>query len=579
MFRIAERGEGLFLTRVSPGAGVPGWLAFRNPVETLVAETPEAVREMLAEAEREAAGGRTVAGFLAYEAAPAFDRSFTVYPSEGPLAVLSVYEGAPTFYRTLEPVSADPLPPFVPTLREEEYREAFARVKTLIGEGATYQINLTFPLQGTVPGDPLTQFMALAGVRPPPYATYFEHPGGAILSLSPELFFERHGDAVVSRPMKGTAPRHLDRADDLAEAARLGVSEKNRAENLMIADMVRNDLGRVAEIGSVVTPRLFEIERFDTVWQMSSEIHARFSGTLTELLGAIFPCASITGAPKVKAMETIRDLEHGPRGVYTGALGYFGANESRFSVPIRTVEVELDGRATYGVGSGLVWDSDGEEEWRECLLKAERLARLPEPFAYLETMRSEADGTILLLERHLARLRRSLPFDEAVVREALWKALEGVSAPGRVRLTLSPEGVPMVVAAPLGEVASVVTARLAEGPLDSTDPLLRQKTTCRDAYERELSRRWDVSDVLFWNERGEATEFSIGNLLVRRSDRWVTPPLSSGLLPGVFREELLERGEIEESVIPLEELKTAPQIARINALRGWQSVHLLRDLG
>ncbi|RYG48920.1 bifunctional aminodeoxychorismate synthase component I/aminotransferase [bacterium] len=575
MFRVAQRGSGLFLTRTSLGAEMPGWLAFRDPVRTLVAQSPEAVREALEEAEGEVGKGRTVAGFLAYEAAPAFDGALRVHEAGGPLAVLSVYDAPPVFYRTLEPVTVA-LVTLRAAIGKDEYLEAFRRVKTLIGEGATYQVNLTFPLEGMIDGDPLSSFAALAGVRPPPFATYFEHPEGAILSLSPELFFERRGEHVVCRPMKGTAPRHAERDADLSEAARLVASEKNRAENLMIADMVRNDLGRVAEIGSVVTPKLFEIERFDTVWQMSSEVHARFGGSLLQLLDAIYPCASVTGAPKVKAMETIRELEGRPRGIYTGALGYFGRDEARFSVPIRTLSVATDGRATYGVGSGVVWDSDGEEEWRECLLKAERLGQVPEPFAFLETMRAEEDGEIRLLMRHLDRLRRSASFDEPEVRHMIEDSLERLPAmPHRVRLTLSPTGVPRVAVAPLGRVAASVSARLAEAPLSSTDPLLRIKTTCRDAYERELSRLWDADDVLFWNERGEATEFSIGNLVVRRGDRWITPPVESGLLPGVCRAELLDQGRIHEGVVSLEEVRNGAEVARINALRGWQSVRIL----
>jgi para-aminobenzoate synthetase/4-amino-4-deoxychorismate lyase len=407
-----------------------------------------------------------------------------------------------------------------------------------------------------------------------------------ICSASPELFYRREGDTVTARPMKGTAARGLTTTADRAQAEWLHQSEKNRAENVMIVDMIRNDLGRVATTGSVRVPELFAIERYPTLLQMTSTVTAETGAGLAELMAAVFPCASITGAPKVWTMRLLRTLEPEPRGVYTGAIGFLCPDgRSQFNVAIRTVV--LDRRtetAAYGVGSGIVWDSEPAAEYAECLLKA-RVLDVPAAradFSLLESLRWTPEDGYWLLDRHISRLLDSaeyfnIPADEPTIREALQAAGQNLAAPAKVRLLVGQDGRPSVETAPLSAGAGPSPLRLgvASEPVWSGDRWLYHKTTERDAYERALAGRPDCDDVVLVNERGEVTETSRANLVVELNGRRYTPPVSCGLLAGTARQKLLERGEIAARILSVDDLRQAQRVWTLNSVRGLQAAELV----
>ena len=398
---------------------------------------------------------------------------------------------------------------------------------------------------------------------------------------------------MVTRPMKGTAPRGRWLEEDENQAAALAASAKDRAENVMIVDLLRNDLGRIARPGSVEATRLFDIERYETVWQMTSTIRARTAAGPVEVLKALFPCGSITGAPKIRTMEIIAELETAPRGIYTGALGWFGpGRRASFSVPIRTVQVEWStGEAVYGVGGGVTWGSTAEGEFEECLVKARLLRQARPDFDLLETLRWEPGSGYFLLERHLARLLDSSryfgrPLNVATMREALLGASAGFGEqPQRVRLLVGHDGAARIECRSLPPEATFsgnpssecpIQLALAADPIDSRDPFLCNKTSHREVYERARRARPGADDVILWNERGEATESTIANLVLDFGDGLLwTPPRECGMLGGTFRELLLEEGKIQERMIQVDELRQAKRIWLVNSVRGWMAAELV----
>jgi len=472
----------------------------------------------------------------------------------------------------------------VPQLAEADYVAAVERIRAYIAAGDCYQVNFTFPLHFATYGDPLALYARLRHQQPTRHGGLLRLPGRTVLCLSPELFVEREGDDLVCRPMKGTAPRGATPAEDAQRQAALQVSEKDRAENVMIVDLLRNDLGRVAPPGAVRVDQLFAIETYPTLLQMTSTVRARAPGaTPAAVLGALFPCGSITGAPKVRAMQIIRELEREPRGLYTGSLGFVGP-EGRFrsNVAIRTLELAADGRGRMGVGSGIVIDSEPAREYAECLLKARFLSAGDPGFLLIETLRLDG-GVYPRLAGHLARLTasaHSLGFacDPTAVRRALEQ--QGATAGAgvhRVRLTLSHAGALTITSAPFADRAGPWRLCLAAEPIDSRRLLQRHKTTARAVYDAALARVSgdpDVFDVLFLNERGEVAEGARSNVFVRLGGHWLTPPLGAGVLPGVLRGELLAAGTVTEGVISVEALRNAEEIRCGNALRGWWPVTL-----
>ena len=416
------------------------------------------------------------------------------------------------------------------------------------------------------------------------YASFIETDEFAICSASPELFFELKDGVITSKPMKGTMPRALTTEADRAVAKALKNSAKDCAENIMIVDMIRNDIGRVAEAGSVETVSRFDVEKYPTVWQLTSTVKGglaqRHKGTkIAEVMSALFPCASITGAPKAKTMEIIQSLEKSPRGVYTGAIGFIAPDgAAQFNVAIRTAVIQ-NGQAEYGIGGGIVWDSDASAEYDEALSKARILTRRFPEFQLLETMLYE-DGEIFLLERHLKRLVDSAEYfdfklDACAVRE--WLCNLNFDEPKRIRLLLDRNGLFKVEAAScrLQRLEASAMLAIAKQPVDSGDVFLYHKTTNRSVYERAKADFPEADDVLLFNERGEITESCIANVVVELDGRKVTPPVSCGLLAGALRAGLLEEGEIEEQVVTFDDIKRADSVWLINSVRKWRPVRLL----
>jgi para-aminobenzoate synthetase/4-amino-4-deoxychorismate lyase len=529
------------------------------------------------------AAGHWVAGFLTYEAAEAFGLRTRSPDRDGPPRLWLGVFAAPT-PTTLSPIAPEnpdaPAPTGLdqwrPGLDAAGYTAAVARLHEHIGAGDTYQVNFTFPLNARLDEDPLDLFSRLAAAQRSPHAAFVDLGRFAVASASPELFFRREGPALTTRPMKGTAARGPTLAEDDQRAEDLRGSEKNRAENLMIVDMLRNDLGRVAELGSVEVPALFEIERYPTLLQMTSTITARSAAPLSEILSALFPCGSVTGAPKRRTMEIIAASEATPRGVYTGTVGWASPDRrASFNVAIRTAVADRDrGLLTYGVGSGLVADSVAREEYAECLLKARILAE--RPFALLETLALLPGRGYRRLDGHLERLRGSaryfgVPLEEEGVRRALGEIAVGIEAPTRVRLLVHGDGRVDVEARPFPPSRSgPLRVGLATEPVDPRNVWLHHKTTRREAYDAALASRPDCDDALLWNARGEITESSIANVIVERDGRQLTPPTSSGLLGGVERAALLAEGRLEEGVVRMADLRRGERIWLANSVRGLQ---------
>ncbi|HUP17479.1 MAG TPA: aminodeoxychorismate synthase component I [Acidimicrobiia bacterium] len=558
-----------------------------GPIERILeAREVGEVLEVLAEAAREVARGRWVAGFVCYEAAPAFDPVMKVSDqmSELPLVWFAVS-------RTRRPASSlrsagYSLQPWNSRLSKEDYYQAVERIRQRIRAGDTYQVNFTFRLEASFEGSAEAFYRDLVNAQACGYGALIDTGRWVVASASPELFFEwRHG-RIVSKPMKGTSRRGLMLTDDEQLRAQLESSEKDRAENLMIVDMVRNDLGRISRVGTVKVPALFTTEKYDTVWQLTSTVESEpIAGTsLTDVFGALFPCASITGAPKVSTMGIIEQLESDRRGVYCGAVGFGGPGagggpEWAFNVAIRTVIIDrADSSATYGTGGGITYDSTTAGEYNEALLKAEVLARRSASFDLIETIRWSADGGFWLLDRHLERLIGSaryfdIPLDPAEIRAALRAAVAGRSGPLRLKLTVGRAGEISVDTGALPAAATVVAA-VDSMPVDPSDIFLYHKTSNRTTYDEARARSTNVDDVILINPSGEVTETTVGNLAVEIDGTWSTPPMSAGLLPGSYRAELIATGRLSERSITVAELKLASRLARVNALRGWEPIEL-----
>jgi para-aminobenzoate synthetase / 4-amino-4-deoxychorismate lyase len=564
------------------------WLLFHEPEEVLVAHDIADVLPLLSRAGQRVTRERLyAAGFLSYEAAPAFDAAFVTRTGGAlPLVVLGLFR-EPERRQRLPPAHVAPrsLPEWEFTGSRERYLSSLGRIKDEIRRGNTYQVNHTVRQKAGGVEDPWGLFLATAVDAP--FAAFIDLTGFSILSASPELFFDLSGNRLACRPMKGTAARGMTTDEDRDRKRKLESSAKDRAENVMIADMVRNDMGRVAVPGSVEAAALYEIEKYRTVWQMTSTITASTDASVCDIFAALFPSASVTGAPKVASMKLIAELEDSPREVYTGAVGYLAPDRrARFSVAIRTAVVDKETSAgRYGTGGGIVWDSNPEDEYEECLNKAKVLAwPVPNPdFKLLETMRWDRNKGYALLDEHMERLEASAEyFDFALERAALERRLENLAAgfaPGqsvRVRLLVAKDGDVQVQTRPLAAEDDPVRWRLALATfaVETRDPFLYHKTTQRGVYDRALAAIDDCDDVVLWNRAGHVTETSVGNLVVRLEGQLWTPPVSCALLAGTFRRKLLRESVVAERPISLEEFAKAEEIFVINSVRGWIPGHL-----
>lgn len=575
------------------------WLEFLRPREFVTATQVSEVAAGLRRVEAAVAqNGLHAAGFVCYEAAPAFDPALRVRgQGDCPLLWFGLYERVEEVH--LPPARAGTRSEWQPSVSRAEYFEALARIKDLIRRGETYQVNYTFRLTraarageasaGMGAAEPWALFLQLAAAQQAPYSAFIDAGEWVICSASPELFFRLEGERVECRPMKGTAARGRFAAQDRAQAEALSASEKDRAENVMIVDMVRHDLGRLARPGSVQVSHLCAVEKYPTVWQMTSTVEARTDAGLSEVFGALFPAASITGAPKVHTMELIARLETSPRRLYTGAIGFvLPGRRAQFNVAIRTLLLHRpSGHAEYGVGGGIVWDSEPEKEWHECAAKAKVLEPPPPPFRLLEAMLWTPEGGYWLLERHLERLAASADyFDFTMNLKAAQRELERLAArlasqPSaarvKVRLLLARDGCLQVEAQELPEpTGQPLRVALAAAPVDASDPFLYHKTTHRAVYDAAVAARPGYDAVLLYNERGEVTEFTRANVAIEWDGKLVTPPVSCGLLAGTLRAELLERGELVEQAFTVEQLWRSPRVVFLNSVRG---AHLVREAG
>jgi para-aminobenzoate synthetase/4-amino-4-deoxychorismate lyase len=533
---VPPPGEGIrrALLRAEPGS--ERFLAFDEPLDSFATRSAAEVPALLAAAERAAAGGRWAVGFVGYEAAPAFDAALVAHPPAGaaPLAAFSIFGAPREIDGALARSTSEPgrVESAEPGIAMESHARAVDAIRAAIAAGATYQVNLSFPFTGRYSGRADALFAALLAPGEAPYAALLKGDGWALVSLSPELFFERsaaEGGAarVTMRPMKGTRPRGRFGTEDRVLAEELAASPKERAENLMIVDMVRNDLGRVARAGSVEVERRFEVERYPTVWQMTSTVAAESDAPLPELFAALFPCASVTGAPKPATMRLIRELEPEARGAYCGAIGCVApGGRARFSVAIRTLELDL-ARSTYryGVGGGITWDSDPAAEWRECLAKARVLDGAPGDFELIETMRWRPGCGIALLDLHLERLadsadyfgfeRRKASIEGEIRTDLLARCAELPQRSHRVRLRLARDGRLAIEAEPFDKERRAWSVAVDHEPIPSMEVFAFHKTTERRRFERAVAAHPGVDEVLLVNERGELTQGTRTNLFVQ----------------------------------------------------------------
>ncbi|MCT2399236.1 aminodeoxychorismate synthase component I [Novosphingobium mangrovi (ex Huang et al. 2023)] len=589
---------------------------YRHPSQVVVARRPEDVVPALDRIEALSREGHHLAGYIAYEAGLALEpRLAGLLPARTGASGPLVWFGA---FADCERIAAGKVPqwlaaeagtgspaigPLEPQISTGEYAQAFDTLRAAIKAGDIYQANLTFPLAGPWRGDPLALY---AAIRPSAAAGY----GGMIhdgahwhLSFSPELFFSLRGRSARVRPMKGTRPRGRDPVEDARLREELATSAKDRAENLMILDLMRNDLSRVAEAGSVHVDKPFSIETYPTVHQMVSSVHAALSPDkgAVDMLRTLFPCGSITGAPKIRAMELIAAVETAPRGVYCGSIGYIEpSGDAAFNVAIRTLHLSPGGdadarngggRAVLGVGSAIVADSQALPEWRECLIKGgfvrESEARQsgeaasPASFDLIETMRFTPDDGIALLEFHLERMKASaatlgFSFDRHAVRNAIQALCFDAERPSKLRLVVARSGAYALelsdVPEDLPEPATVAVLRM---PVDSGDWRLAHKTSDRGFYEAGLAaaKAAGAQEALFLRDDGLVTEGTFTNLFVERDGRLLTPPANLGLLPGVLRRSLIEEGRAVEAELTLEDLAGGFLIG--NALRGLIPARLL----
>lgn len=562
--------------------------AFGTPRTVLVAHELAEVRPVLDAVQAAAQQGRWCVGYMRYEAAPAFDAVLAVHAPDGPLAWFAVYDEALPWPEDSDE-SVAPQVQWTEACPRPVFDAALKQIQHAIAAGELYQVNFTAPLDGAWVGEPKegaaqALFSALQRAQPGGYAAFIDAGNEQLLSVSPELFFDWQDSEILARPMKGTAARGDTPEMDAAQAEALRASPKERAENVMIVDLLRNDISRVAEPFSVQVPALFHTEALPTVWQMTSDVQARTrpGTTLADLFAALFPCGSITGAPKVRAMQMVRTLEPQPRGVYCGAIGVVRPGEAgqghgiraTFNVPIRTVTVQA-GALRCGIGSGITSGAMLDAEWQEWRNKRQFLDRASQPFDLLETLALQ-DGRLRHAAEHLQRLASAAAhfaysWDAVQVQHCLHELMQAhPQGLWRVRLLLDVQGQVRAQAFAMDLSPRQVRLQLADRPLmEAHGEFVRFKTTRRAHYDAFTPTESGVFDTVLWNAEGEITECTRGNVAMLIDGRWVTPPLACGLLPGVARALALRDGKLTEAVVRLEDLQRVQGWAFVNSLRGW----------
>ena len=561
------------------------WLCLSSPRRLFAASRLEEVLPLLRQIEAEVERtGLYAAGFVSYDAAPAFDPALSAKrDADFPLLWFGLFQDKSEVERLPSGERTSALPSsWEQSITAEEYRDSLSSVRKYIEDGDTYQVNFTYRLWAKTGAEPWSHFLWLMSGHEMPYSAYFDTGAWAVLSASPELFFRLDGEEIESRPMKGTAARGLWPADDREREAKLVLSEKNRAENLMIVDMVRNDLGRIARTGSIAVPSLFAVEKYPTVFQMTSSVCAKTAAPLEQVFTALFPPASVTGAPKCRTMEIISELETCPRRLYTGAIGFIGpGRHAQFNVAIRTLIFKREsGSMEYGVGGGIVWDSHCAMEAEECRQKAQILFSARPEFELLETILWLPEGGYQFLSYHLKRICESAEYfgfclDVAHIQNELERVAQGLAQmPHRVRLVIARDGTPCCEPAVLDQAsAGFGKVCLARAPVSNRDVFLYHKTTNREVYESALRSCPGADDVLLYNEAGEVTESTIANVAVELEGVLFTPPVCCGLLNGTCRERLLQQGRLRQRVIRVDEVLSIGEVYLMNSVRG---IHRIR---
>ncbi len=565
-----------------------------GPVETIIALSGDEVPGALARLEECLRAGRFVAGYIAYEAGLSLDKPIrSRHAARSPVMWLGVYEDCMVLDADSVDLGKAGDAADIRNIRygvdEKEYVECVERSKEYISDGDVYQINYTCKLYFENLGSARALFACLRTAHPVPHSAFVNTGSEQIISLSPELFLRREGCDVLTRPMKGTMKRGRWSDEDDAIASMLSTDEKNCAENVMIVDLMRNDLGRVCETGSVRVSRLFHVERYASLFQMTSDVVGRLGERVSmgDLLRATFPPGSVTGAPKIRTMEIIDELESEARGVYCGCVGLFRPDSGCvLNVAIRTI-VQRGRECEMGIGSGIVADSDPREEWDETRLKGRFLTAAGPEFRLLETMLLRTGGGFVLLDEHLERMRRSAvyfgwDFPETEIRRALEKAAADAAGDTRVRLLLSEDGQFEIQRQDVGAPAEgPVRVMLASRRTDPANVFLYHKTTRREAYDADWreAQAEGYFDLIYQNINGEITEGAVTNIIVEIDGRWFTPPLSAGLLPGTWRETELKKGEVQECVLRLEDLVVASRVVMGNSVRGGVEVEAIEKAG
>jgi para-aminobenzoate synthetase/4-amino-4-deoxychorismate lyase len=564
------------------------WLVFDTPIRTLCATTQAEVLPCLQEVERYVHEGLYAAGFVSYEAAPAFDQALAAFPvDEFPLVWFAVYYQPSILSLPLPERTMYQDPTWQPSMSTSEYRRALEKILGFIAEGDTYQVNFTFRLKSAFTMDPWEYFRLVDQGHPMPYASFINTGRYAVCSFSPELFFCLEGKSITAQPMKGTSRRGRYCEEDALVSFQLKNSGKERAENIMIVDMIRNDISRIASSRAISVPEICIVRKFSTIFQMISTVQGETAASITDIMKALFPCASITGAPKIRTSEILAALETTPRHLYCGTIGWYGPErQACFNVAIRTVVVDtLLGEAEYGTGSGIVWESSVENEFEECRLKAQIVIKPQEPFSLIETLLWDCNKGYFLLDRHVKRLCESAQYFDFSVDIAKVKAmlLQFVAAGDRcrskVRLSLESDGTVSIDSIHLDDEAiigsTIIMMSLTDSPVNSADRFLFHKTTHREHYSQARARVPVGDDLVFYNEKDEITETLIGNIVMEIDNRFYTPPIECGLLGGVFREWLISRNFIQEKIIKKEDIYRATRIYRVNSVRKWQRCRLV----
>jgi para-aminobenzoate synthetase / 4-amino-4-deoxychorismate lyase len=550
---------------------------FTDPITIITTDSLNEVLSCLQQVEQAVAEGHYAVGYVAYEAASAFNPHLvTAEPDNWPLIWFAIFNQPTTHFPHHPTADIRPVT-WQANVNHQQYQQAIDTIKAQIAEGNTYQTNYTIRLNGHFDQDPYALYLHLLQAQRADYSAYLDLGDKVILSASPELFFHYQQGRIITKPMKGTAARGLTLVEDEVQRQQL-FSEKNQAENMMIVDLLRNDLNQIAKTGTVNVEQLFASERYPTVWQMTSTISAQLpqSISMTQLFTALFPCGSITGAPKQSTMTLIADLEGEARGVYCGAIGMITPdNQAIFNVAIRTLTLDKkSGQAQYGVGGGITWDSTVKDEYREIINKAQILYQSPLPHQLLESLLLQ-DGRYFLLNRHLTRLAESADyFGFTYSSPELQKQLHNYTqqykkGAYKVRVLLAMDGQLTLSAEPIATLCNQpLVASFADKPVNSQNPFLYHKTTRREFYPAATLNQ----EYLLFNERDEITEFVNGNVVLIIDGEWLTPELHCGLLPGTMRSQWLAQQKIKPAILTRSDIKRADKIIFINSIRKWREV-------